>query len=122
MKTRVEKVRVIDDLKVEFILTRWELAKLVEDSYLSSDDIYTGTNVEKSDIHMNDPETITINSMIDDLSYIFVGRNDGKIMRGSALFWETRKTFADIEEYSTGGLPGSPVGGFLSLNNTTIRL
>jgi hypothetical protein len=79
---------------------------------------------------MNDPEMITINSMIDDLSYIFIGRNDGKIMRGSPLFWETRKSFSDDEEYVTGGIPESLKGkdannkdtGFLELNKNTIRL
>ena len=87
------------------------------------DDVFTGSNIVKSDIYMNDSETITINSMIDDLSYIFIGRNDGKIMRGSALFWETRRSFSDSEEYRSGGLPESlDFSGFLKLNNSTIRL
>jgi hypothetical protein len=91
------------------------------------DDIYTNTNVVKSDIYMNDPEMITINSMIDDLSYIFIGRNDGKIMRGSPLFWETRRSFSDHEEYLSGGMPPELHGsgdndGFLVLNKNTIRL
>jgi hypothetical protein len=75
--------------------------------------------------------------MIDDLSYIFIGRNDGKIMRGSPLFWETRKSFSDEEEYNSGGIPKELQGtvvkdangkiiedntGFLVLNKNTIRL
>ena len=94
------------------------------------DDIYTDTNIVKSGIYTNDPEMITINSMIDDLSYIFIGRNDGKIMRGSPLFWETRKSFSDSEEYKSGGITESLKGvdangkntGFLELNQDTIRL
>jgi hypothetical protein len=89
------------------------------------DDIFTGTNIVKSDIYMNDPETITINSMIDDLSYIFIGRNDGKIMRGSSLFWETRRSFSDSAEFSGFDFSGSSsgqTGGFLRLINDTIRL
>ena len=91
--------------------------------------IYNSTNIVKSDIYINDPEMITINSMIDDLSYIFVGRNDGKILRGSPLFWETRRSFSDNEEYKTGGIPESLKGkdgdkdtGFLKLSQNTIRL
>lgn len=116
---------IIDDIFLMNVRNRSEsdIQRLINNGILYVlDDIYTTTNVVKSSVYMNDPETITINSMVDDLSYIFVGRNDGKIMRGSALFWETRRTFADLEEYNTGGLPGTPVGGFLSLNNTTIRL
>jgi len=91
------------------------------------DDIYTETNITKSDIYMNDPDMITVNSMIDDLSYIFVARNDGKIMRGSPLFWETRKSFSDDEEYESGRISTSLKGdgsndGFLVLNKNTIRL
>ena len=93
------------------------------------DDNYTNTNSEKMSIYMSDPDMITINSMVDDLSYVFIGRNDGKIMRGSALFWETRKSFSDSEEYKTGGISSSLKGdlgtsddGFLVLNKATIRL
>ena len=64
------------------------------------EDIYTSTDIFQSSIFMNGPETITVNSMVDDLSYIFIGRNDGKILRGSPLFWETRSTFSDSEEYA----------------------
>lgn len=116
---------IIDDIFLTNVRNASEsdMQRLINDGIIYVvDDIYTTTNVIKSSVYANDPETITINSMINDLSYIFVGRNDGKIMRGSALFWETRKTFSNLEEYKTGGLHGSPNEGFLSLNNTTIRL
>lgn len=124
---------VIDDI---FLLnvknnSQSDMQRVINDGVLYVvDDIFTSTNIVKSDIFMNDPEIITINSMIDDLSYIFIGRNDGKIMRGSPLFWETRKSFSDREEYNSGGISVSLKGvdandketGFLELNQNTIRL
>jgi len=86
------------------------------------DDVYNGFDVVKTDFYSIDPDTITVNSMIDDLSYVFVGRNDGKIMRGSPLLWETRRTFANSEEYLTGGIGGASTDGFLDFNQDTIRL
>lgn len=131
---------VIDDI---FLLnvrnnSQSDMQRVINDGvHYVVDDIYTSTNIVKSDNHMNDPEMITVNSMIDDLSYIFIGRNDGKIMRGSPLFWETRKSFSDHEEYASGGIPIELQGivvkdadgkvikdntGFLVLNKNTIRL
>lgn len=123
---------IIDDI---FLLnvrnnSQSDMQRVINDGvHYVVDDIYTSTNIVKSDFYMNDPEMITINSMIDDLSYIFIGRNDGKIMRGSPLFWETRKSFSDHEEYASGGIPLELHGtvsqgndGFLVLNKNTIRL
>jgi len=121
---------IIDDI---FLLnvrnnSQSDMQRVINDGVLHVvEDIYTNTNIVKSDIYMNDPEMITINSMIDDLSYIFIGRNDGKIMRGSPLFWETRKSFSDNEEYLSGGISPDLQGtgdsdGFLELNKNTIRL
>ncbi len=96
------------------------------------DDNFTNIDIYKSSIYFNNPETITVNSMVDDLSYIFVGRNDGKILRGSALFWETRRSFSNADEYEYLGLDPNVASddtttsgrrsGFLQLVNTTIRL
>ena len=96
------------------------------------DDNFTTVNINKNSIYFNDPETITINSMIDDSSYIFVGRNDGKIMRGSPLFWEVRKSYSDSKEHDLLGfstdvndndlVTNGRKSGFLQLVNTTIRL
>ena len=83
-----------------FVISNGRFATQINNGLLYVvDDIFTNTDIVKSNIYINDPEMITINSMIDDLSYIFVGRNDGKIMRGSPLFWETRRSFSDEEEY-----------------------
>jgi hypothetical protein len=125
-----KNVGIIDDI---FLLnvrnnSQSDMQRVINDGVLYVvEDIYTGTNIVKSDIYINDPEMITINSMIDDLSYIFIGRNDGKIMRGSPLFWETRRSFSDHEEYLSGGIPSELHGigdndGFLVLNKNTIRL
>jgi hypothetical protein len=52
-------------------------------------------------INFNDPDIITVNSVVNDISYIYLGRNDGKILRGSPLFWESRRTFSDPREQYT---------------------
>ncbi len=90
------------------------------------DDNYTNLNIEKSSIYFNDPDTIIVTSSIDDMSYVYLGRNDGKILRGSPLFWETRRSFSENGEVDLLGLEAgdtwSMVNGFLELKNTNIRL
>ncbi len=94
------------------------------------DDNFTISNIDKFSIYFNDPETINITSLIDDLSYVFVGRNDGKILRGSPLLWETRRSFSNPDEYEEFNLSSNVSDdmtsglrdGFLQLINTTIRL
>lgn len=79
-------------------------------------------------IYFNDPTTITINSIVDDMSYVYLGRNDGKILRGSPLFWETRKVYMNKNEGEVLGLTPLELedngiqSGTLELKNTTIRL
>tara|TARA_Y100000310_G_scaffold343501_1_gene451447 strand:- start:1889 stop:2890 length:1002 start_codon:yes stop_codon:yes gene_type:complete len=46
----------------------------------------------------DDPNTIRTTSMVDDLSFIYVARDDGKILRGSPLLWEVRKVFSENNE------------------------
>jgi hypothetical protein len=121
---------IIDDVFLLDVrnVSQSDMQRVINDGVLFMvDDIYTSSYVEKSSIYMNDPEMITINSMVDDLSYIFVGRNDGKIMRGTPLFWETRRSFSNSEEYQSGGIDSSLEGagaddGFLVLNQKTVRL
>ena len=88
------------------------------------DDNYTNLHIEKSSIYFNDPDTITVTSFIDDMSYIYLGRNDGKILRGSPLFWETRRIFADDGEEDILGLSSEDITsyGFLELKDKNIRL
>lgn len=87
------------------------------------DDSYTDTDIDKSSIYFNDPDTIVVTSSIDDMSYVYFGRNDGKILRGSSLMWETRRTFASDGEASLLGLTSADiVNGFLELKNNSVRL
>ena len=46
----------------------------------------------------DDPTTLKINAMIDDMSYVYLARNDGRILFGSPLLWESRRLFSDINE------------------------
>jgi hypothetical protein len=86
-------------------------------------DIYTEDLFHKKSIFFNDPETITINSLIDDMNYVFVGRNDGKILKGSPLLWECRHSFSDIKEINKLGLDSSyQQDGCLKISDKTVRL
>ncbi len=97
------------------------------------DSSYTDSYIDKSSIYFNDPDTIIVTSSIDDMGYVYLGRNDGKILRGSPLLWETRRSFANDEEINLLGLSSDDkgqeaddswdlVGGFLELKNKSIRL
>ncbi len=93
------------------------------------DDTFTDIYIDKSSIYFNDPDTIIVTSSIDDMSYVYIGRNDGKILRGSSLMWETRRTLAssgesDLLELSSDekGDTWNIVNGFLELKSTNVRL
>lgn len=93
------------------------------------DDNFTDIYIDKSSIHFNDPDTIIVTSSIDDMSYVYIGRNDGKILRGSSLMWETRRTLAGDGESDLLGLSSANKGdtwdivnGFLELKNISVRL
>jgi len=104
---------IIDDIFVFNIvnLNVSDIQRVINDGVeFLVDDVYTDSYIDKSAIYFNDPGTITITSLIDDMSYIFIGRNDGKILRGSPLLWETRRTFSNLDEINT----------FSNLNNNDI--
>jgi hypothetical protein len=87
------------------------------------DNSYTNKDIDKFGIYFNDPETITVSSLIDDMSYVFIGRNDGKILRGSSLLWEVRRAFSSSKEIENLGLVYDPLDkGFLKLSSETVRL
>ncbi len=92
------------------------------------DDNYIGTQDYNICIYFNDPNNITVNSFIDDMSYAYIGRNDGIIMRGSPLMWETRLTFSHKAESYALGLDRlekekwSISDGFLELQGANLRL
>jgi hypothetical protein len=78
----------------------------------------------------DDPTTLTVNAMIDDMSYVYLARNDGKILFGSPLLWESRKVFSDSREdallddfvVTENGTPATVVNGFLQITDSIIRL
>ena len=86
-------------------------------------------SIDSYNIYYNDPETITITSFIDDMSYVYIGRNDGIIMRGSPLLWEVRKSYADDNEEDLLELTtsqkennGISSNGFLEIKSAMVRL
>ena len=93
----------IDDLVVfnesdrsESILQRainYSIDYVVNDNYEFSFDKYYG-------VMFDDQPVVSVNSLVDDMAYIYLGRDDGKILRGSPLLWETRKNFSDPREES----------------------
>ncbi len=91
-------------------------------------DYYNDFNNEKENIFMDDPNMVSITSASNDMSYLFVGRNDGKIMRGAPLLWQVRKNYSQSKEFtvdplsnSSGVLEDSSIG-FLKITNTLIRM
>lgn len=79
----------------------------------------------------DDPTTLTVNAMIDDMSYVYLARNDGKILFGSPLLWESRKVFSDSREgdllddfviTEENSSPATVVNGFLEITDSIIRL
>jgi len=79
----------------------------------------------------NDPPTVRTTAMVDDLSFIYLSRDDGKILRGSPLFWEVRKVFSENNEEDLieetvldigGAVNASLDGGFLKIKSSIVRL
>jgi len=79
----------------------------------------------------DDPTTLKVNAMIDDMSYVYLARNDGKILFGSPLLWESRRVFSDDKENGvledfiiteTDPTPAIVVNGFLQIKDSIIRL
>lgn len=96
------------------------------------DDNYIGITEKNYGLMFNDPSTITINSMVDDMNYVYIARNDGKIMRGSPLLWEARNIFSNVKENQllnetivssddNIGDQSVSINGFLQIKNSIIR-
>jgi hypothetical protein len=93
------------------------------------DDTLVNLNESGQSFLFNDPATVRTTSMTDDLSFIYVARDDGKILRGSPLFWEVRKVFSENNEKDLieetvldNGSPSSLDGGFLKIESSVVRL
>lgn len=96
-----------------------DMQKVINNGVLYiADTNYNTVQADGFGVYFDDPDTITMTSSIDDMSYVYVGRNDGKIMRGSPLLWEVRRVFSNSDEDSNVNTKT----GFLELNNSTIRL
>ena len=83
----------------------------------------------------DDPTTLKINAMIDDMSYVYLARNDGKILFGSPLLWGSRRLFSDTRELAllddiliteegegVSPEPAEIVNGFLKITDSIVRL
>lgn len=117
----------VDDIFLlnDFVDDISNIKKIINNGILYSvDDEYNSINVDCFGLFMNDPETITVTSSVDDVSYIYIGRNDGKILRGSPLFWENRRIFSNNDENNIFSLNGddSISDGFLKIKESIIRL
>jgi len=64
----------------------------------ATQDTNDGRYIDNFNILFNDPEVVRVNSAIDDVSFIYLARSDGKILRGSPLFWESRKVYSNSDE------------------------
>ena len=82
-------------------------------------------------VEFDDPSTLTIDSLVDDVTFVYLARNDGKILRGSPLLWGCRHIFSDPKElevlekneYTTdGGVKSMIDNGFLKIENSILRL
>lgn len=82
-------------------------------------------------IMFSDPSTLRVNCFVDDMSYVYIGRNDGKILRGSPLFWESRRMFDEQEKAildetivaGEGHLASTLTStNLLSISNSIVRL
>lgn len=98
--------------------------------YYAIDTDYMNVEEKNQPIVFEDPYRITINSMIDDMSYVYLARSDGKILQGSPLFWEVRKNLSSKDELEIAQLENKISGddyeitpdGFLSINDSIIEI
>lgn len=88
------------------------------------DNEYINEEMESLVVYFNDPNMVSVLSSVDDVSYVYIGRNDGKILRGSPLFWETRIRFSNKNEKQFFILNGEDTisNGFLKIKESIIRL
>ena len=81
---------------------------------------------------LDDPNTVTVNSIISDSSFVYVGKNNGTVEKGAPLFWETRLDYSNKKEIGLikavdvsngeGGDVAATADGLVNINNNIIRL
>ena len=84
-------------------------------------------NVEEIDFALlyDDPTAIRLTSVVDDGSFIYASRTDGKILQGSPLLWDTRLVFSNSTEKDVLTKFGEEIeltNGSLKITKGTIRL
>lgn len=95
---------------------------VADSSYTSIEEIHQGFIVD-------DPSTIQITSVFANRGNIYIGRTDGKLLRGVRSLWESRHEFADERELDfltvvtkTADNNSSVTDGVLKLKNEVIRI
>jgi hypothetical protein len=76
-------------------------------------------------IMYDDPTANRITDIYNDKTYLFATRNDGQVLRGSPLIWQSRKDFANDDESDVLESFGSGItqaNGFLEIEEGTIEL
>lgn len=84
-------------------------------------------DVEEVDFALlyDDPTAIRLTAVVDDGSFIYASRTDGKILQGSPLLWDTRLVFSNPEEENVLLKFGDEIeikDGSLNITKGTIRL
>jgi hypothetical protein len=75
----------------------------------------------------DDPLSVQINAVINDIGFVYLAMSDGRVLRGSPLMWQNRRVFSNPAELNAlgGSFNKSNVviqNGFLKIKNSTIRL
>lgn len=84
-------------------------------------------NIQEIDLPVlhNDPSATRITAFYDDKSYLYASRNDGVVMRGSPLVWQTRYDYTNPDESNvldSFGSGASIESGFLKIINGMVKL
>jgi hypothetical protein len=94
-----------------------------------ADSAYANVNEIHQGFIVDDPSTVQITSVFANRGNIYVGRTDGKLLRGVRSLWESRHEFSDLRELDlltvvkkTADNTLSVTNGVLQLKNEIIRI
>lgn len=120
---------VIDDVLIanETITTAATIQESVNFSTLRAfDSEFTDLEEVDCGFVFNDPSPVKVRSMRKEGSYFYIGRSDGKLLRGTPLFWQSRRDYADANESNAldafGDSGASISDGALTISSGTVRL
>jgi hypothetical protein len=120
----VENEGAIDDLVIfNKVITLSEIQRVAnmgalfvaDTSYSNVEEIYQGFIVD-------DPSTVQITSVFANRGNIYVGRTDGKLLRGVRSLWESRHEFSDNRELNTVTVISKTDDNNLSVNDGILKL